>query len=152
MDLPTSDFVRAFSLAELRAKGRLVLHGRHSPILVVYDGGRIFALDRAHSGRPGGRPSSADAARPLDFTCKLNPYHQAAPRPRSAARHPRDAAQFIADLEPFRQVRPVWDRAAEMILIAASTGRKTDVQEATRQVLYENMNRECRGYVRKRLF
>lgn len=46
-----------------------------------------------------------------------------------------DAAQLIADLEPFRQARPVWDRAAEMILIAAMTGKKTDVQEATRQVL-----------------
>ena len=31
MDMPTSDFVRAFSLAELKAKGRLVLHGRHPP-------------------------------------------------------------------------------------------------------------------------
>src|SRR5918997_2060828 len=45
MDMPISDFVRAFSLAELKAKGRLVLHGRHSPILVVHDGGRVFALD-----------------------------------------------------------------------------------------------------------
>jgi hypothetical protein len=36
--MPTSDFVRACGLAELRAKGRLVLHGRHSPILVVHDG------------------------------------------------------------------------------------------------------------------
>src|SRR3954452_25498272 len=34
MDMPTSDFVLAGALAELRAKGRLVLHGRHSPILV----------------------------------------------------------------------------------------------------------------------
>jgi len=39
MDVPTLDFVRVCSLAELRAKGRIVLHGRHSPILVVYDGG-----------------------------------------------------------------------------------------------------------------
>jgi hypothetical protein len=30
-----------------------------------------------------------------------------------------DAAILIRDLEPFRQARPVWDRAAEMILIAA---------------------------------
>ena len=44
-DMPSSDFVRACSLAELQAKGRLVLHGRHAPILVVYDGGRVFALD-----------------------------------------------------------------------------------------------------------
>ena len=31
MDTPTSDFVHACSLAELKARGRLVLHGRHSP-------------------------------------------------------------------------------------------------------------------------
>src|SRR5215204_5717262 len=53
MDMPTSDFVHACSLAGLKAKGRLVLHGRHSPILVVHDGGRDnrcphmgFPLDR----------------------------------------------------------------------------------------------------------
>ena len=33
-----------------------------------------------------------------------------------------DAAVLIRDLEPFRQARTVWDRAAEMILIAASSG------------------------------
>ena len=36
MDMPTSDFVRAGSLAELKAKRQLVVHGRHAPILVVY--------------------------------------------------------------------------------------------------------------------
>jgi hypothetical protein len=29
-----------------------------------------------------------------------------------------------AGAEQFRQARPVWDRAAEMILVAATTGRK----------------------------
>ena len=38
MGMPASDFVRACSFAELKAKGRLVLHGRHSPVLVIYDG------------------------------------------------------------------------------------------------------------------
>jgi hypothetical protein len=46
-----------------------------------------------------------------------------------------DAAQPIADLEQFRQARPVWDRAAEMILLAARTGRKADIAEATRCVM-----------------
>lgn len=54
--------MRAFSLAELRAKGRLVLHGRHPPILVVYDGGRVFALDNRcpHMGFPLHRGSVED--------------------------------------------------------------------------------------------
>jgi len=46
-----------------------------------------------------------------------------------------DAAILIRDLEPFRQARPVWDRAAEIILIAAETGKSDDIAEATRQLL-----------------
>jgi hypothetical protein len=46
-----------------------------------------------------------------------------------------DAAILIRDLEPFRQERPVWNRAAEMILIAAETGKRDDIAEATRQLL-----------------
>ena len=37
MDAPTAEFALAGSLAEFRAKGRLVVHGGHRPILVVYD-------------------------------------------------------------------------------------------------------------------
>jgi hypothetical protein len=33
-----------------------------------------------------------------------------------------DAAILIRDLEPFRQARPVWDRAAEMMLLWARPG------------------------------
>src|SRR4051812_4381313 len=62
MDMPTSDFVRAGSLAELKAKGQLVVHGRHAPILVVYDSGRVFALDNRcpHMGFPLDRGSVED--------------------------------------------------------------------------------------------
>src|SRR3954465_8313301 len=45
MEAPTNEFALAASLAELKAKGRLVVHGRHRPILVIYDRGRVFALD-----------------------------------------------------------------------------------------------------------
>jgi hypothetical protein len=37
---------------------------------------------------------------------------------------------LIRDLEPFRQARPVWDRAAEMILVAATTGERADIRRA----------------------
>src|SRR3954468_13321089 len=72
MDMPTSDFVRAFSLAELKAKGLLVLHGRHSPILVVYDEERVFAVDNRcpHMGFPLERGSIQDGI----LTC---PWHHA---------------------------------------------------------------------------
>jgi nitrite reductase/ring-hydroxylating ferredoxin subunit len=62
MDMPSPDFVRACSLAEIKAKGRLVLHGRHSPIMVIYDGERVFALDNRcpHMGFPLDRGSIDD--------------------------------------------------------------------------------------------
>jgi hypothetical protein len=46
-----------------------------------------------------------------------------------------DAAILIRDVDQFRQARPVWDRAAEMILVAARTGERADIAEATRQLL-----------------
>ena len=57
-----AEFVRACTLAELSAKGRLVVHGAHRPILVVYDRGRVFALDNRcpHMGFPLDRGSVED--------------------------------------------------------------------------------------------
>lgn len=62
MDVPTTNFIRAGSLDELKAKGRLVVRGPHRPILVVHDRGRIFALDNRcpHMGFPLDRASVED--------------------------------------------------------------------------------------------
>jgi nitrite reductase/ring-hydroxylating ferredoxin subunit len=62
MDAPNQEFVRAASLEELKTKGRLVVQGRHRPILVVYDRGRVFALDNRcpHMGFPLERGSVED--------------------------------------------------------------------------------------------
>jgi nitrite reductase/ring-hydroxylating ferredoxin subunit len=62
MDAPSREFVLAGSLEELKAKGRLVLHGSHRPILVIYDHGRVFALDNRcpHMGFPLERGSVED--------------------------------------------------------------------------------------------
>jgi nitrite reductase/ring-hydroxylating ferredoxin subunit len=62
MDAPNTDFALAGSLNELKAKGRLVLHGARHPILVVYDRGRVFALDNRcpHMGFPLERGSVED--------------------------------------------------------------------------------------------
>jgi hypothetical protein len=46
-----------------------------------------------------------------------------------------DAAILIRDLEPWRSARPVWDRAAGLILLAAETRKRADIAEATRQLL-----------------
>jgi nitrite reductase/ring-hydroxylating ferredoxin subunit len=62
MDNTTSDFVRAGSLEELKAKGRLVVHGRHRPVLLIHEGGHVFALDNRcpHMGFPLDRGSIED--------------------------------------------------------------------------------------------
>ncbi|MDX1484359.1 MAG: Rieske (2Fe-2S) protein [Alphaproteobacteria bacterium] len=54
MDNPVDEFQFAGTLEELEAKGMLVLRGRHLPILVVHDRGRVFALDNRcpHMGFP----------------------------------------------------------------------------------------------------
>jgi nitrite reductase/ring-hydroxylating ferredoxin subunit len=62
MDAPNTEFAFVGSLEELKAKGRLVVHGRHRPILVIYDRGRVFALDNRcpHMGFPLERGSFED--------------------------------------------------------------------------------------------
>src|SRR6201981_2935527 len=62
MDAPNKQFALARSLEELKAKGRLVVHGHHRPILVIYDRGRVFALDNRcpHMGFPLERGSVED--------------------------------------------------------------------------------------------
>jgi nitrite reductase/ring-hydroxylating ferredoxin subunit len=62
MDMPGKDFALAGSLEELKIKGRLVVHGGHRPILVIYDRGRVFALDNRcpHMGFPLERGSVED--------------------------------------------------------------------------------------------
>ena len=62
MDAPNTDFALAGTLEDLKAKGRLVVHGAHRPILVVYDRGRVFALDNRcpHMGFPLDRGSVED--------------------------------------------------------------------------------------------
>ena len=62
MDAPNKEFAFAGSLEELKAKGRLVVHGGHRPILVIYDRGRVFALDNRcpHMGFPLERGSVED--------------------------------------------------------------------------------------------
>jgi phenylpropionate dioxygenase-like ring-hydroxylating dioxygenase large terminal subunit len=59
---PGKEFALVGSLEELKLKGRLVVRGGHRPILVIYDRGRVFALDnrRPHMGFPLERGSVED--------------------------------------------------------------------------------------------
>ena len=62
MVVSNMEFTLAGSLEELKARGRLVVHGAHRPVLVVYDRGRVFALDNRcpHMGFPLDRGSIED--------------------------------------------------------------------------------------------
>jgi nitrite reductase/ring-hydroxylating ferredoxin subunit len=62
MDARNKRSVLVGSLEELKAKGRVVVHGNHRPILVIYDRGRVFALDNRcpHMGFPLERGSFED--------------------------------------------------------------------------------------------
>jgi hypothetical protein len=83
---------------------------------------------RSTRSRKGAQAKSPDLSGKLAHTIK--PSRGPAAQLETLA----DAAQLIADLEQFRQARPVWDRAAEMILVAARTIRKADIAEATRSL------------------
>jgi nitrite reductase/ring-hydroxylating ferredoxin subunit len=62
MDVATKEFALAGSLEELKVNGRLIVHGGYRPILVIYDRGRVFALDNRcpHMGFPLERGSVED--------------------------------------------------------------------------------------------
>jgi len=57
-----SDFILACTLKELETKGSLLVSGRHRPVLVIHDRGRVFALDNRcpHMGFPLERGSVED--------------------------------------------------------------------------------------------
>jgi nitrite reductase/ring-hydroxylating ferredoxin subunit len=62
VDVLEGEFALAGSLEELKAKGRLVMHGSHRPILVIYDQGRVLAFDNRcpHMGFPLDRGTVED--------------------------------------------------------------------------------------------
>ena len=45
-----------------------------------------------------------------------------------------DAARFMGKMRPFRQWWPHWDYAAELVLIAATTGEEADIERAPAQM------------------
>jgi hypothetical protein len=92
MDIATTNFVRAGSLEELKAKGRLVVRGPHRPI---HDRGRVFALDNRcpHMGFPLDRGSVEDGI-PRSAISTTNVIKaRGQPRSSSEGRPPIEAAK-----------------------------------------------------------
>ena len=54
----------------------------------------------------------------------------------------------MGHMRPWRQARPHWDCAAELVLIAATTGEEADIERATAQmerpVVSHNLVRDSR--------
>jgi hypothetical protein len=94
--------------------------------------GRILAFTAKSSAVLSKLQSSMPARTPApDLTLPLAQPITLTRGPRSHLVTLMDAAILIRDLDQFRQARPVWDRAAEVILLAASTREQTDIAEAT---------------------
>jgi len=45
-----------------------------------------------------------------------------------------DAARFVGWMSPWRQAHPHWDCAAELLLKAAQTRKRADIEAATAQI------------------
>jgi hypothetical protein len=45
-----------------------------------------------------------------------------------------DAARYVGLMRPWRQARPHWDFATELLLKAAETGEEDDIEAATAQM------------------
>ncbi|MEE8270258.1 MAG: Rieske 2Fe-2S domain-containing protein, partial [Alphaproteobacteria bacterium] len=62
MDKASERFIHVGSIEELKAKGRMVVAGKRCPLLVIYDNGKVHALDNRcpHLGFPLHRGSIRD--------------------------------------------------------------------------------------------
>jgi hypothetical protein len=71
---------------------------------------------------------------PPAYDFKLALTREPAGRPGVELATLEDAARFGALLRPFRQARPHWDFAAELLLRAAETREEEDIKAATAQI------------------
>ena len=69
-----------------------------------------------------------------DFSLKLTRVIEPKEGPGVELATLEDAARFMGHMRPWRQARPHWDDAAELVLIAAATGEEADIERATAQV------------------
>jgi hypothetical protein len=69
-----------------------------------------------------------------DFTRKLARLIEPTGGPGVELLTLEDAARFIAAMKPWRQGRPHWDFATELLLTAAKSGKIVDLEAATSQM------------------
>jgi hypothetical protein len=69
-----------------------------------------------------------------DFSLKLTRVIEPKEGPGVELATLQDAARFMGHMRPWRQVRPHWEYAADLVLIAATTGEERDIERATAQM------------------
>jgi hypothetical protein len=69
-----------------------------------------------------------------DFSVKLTRVIEPKGGPGVESATLEDTARFMGHMRPWRQARPHWDHAAELVLKAAKTGRRMDVDAAAQQM------------------
>jgi hypothetical protein len=69
-----------------------------------------------------------------DFSLKLTRVVEPKEGPGVELATLEDGARFMGHMRPWRQVRPHWEYAAELVLIATTTGDEADIERATAQM------------------
>ena len=69
-----------------------------------------------------------------DFKLALTRVIEPTRGPRAELATLQDAARFIGQMKPWRQARPYWDFAADLLLEAAATSDEGDIEAATAQI------------------
>ena len=69
-----------------------------------------------------------------DFKLALTRVIEPTRGPRAELATLQDAARFVGQMKPWRQARPHWDFAAELLLKAAETREAEDIEAATAQM------------------
>jgi len=69
-----------------------------------------------------------------DFNLALTRVIEPTRGPRAELATLQDATRFIGQMKPWRQVRPYWDFAADLLLKAAATREEDDIEAATAQM------------------
>jgi hypothetical protein len=84
-----------------------------------------FGVQASHNGR---------MSKACDFKLALTRVIEPTRGPRAELATLQDAARFIGQMKPWRQARPHWDFAAELLLQAAATREEDDIDAATSQM------------------
>ena len=69
-----------------------------------------------------------------DFKLALTRVIEPTGGPRAELATLEDAARFVGLMRPWRQARPHWDFAADLLLKAAQTREESDIDMATAQM------------------